>query len=261
MIKIGLCQIEGNSNPEENLKKAREFFRDAAEKGIELLVFPEMFMALPGNGILPSHVAPAASRFLAEMAGLAKEYGINCIFGFWEPSEDPHRPFNSASLINPEGVEVARYRKLHLFDALKIRESKTSSPGQTLPPVVRIKNLLIGLAICYDLRFSLVFDHLASQNADLVVVISAWYAGTGKEDHWLTLLKARAIEYTCYVAGCNMVGLRFCGRSAAFDPFGMPLGDAGEEEGLLEITVKKERVISVREKLPVLQHRRKDLFQ
>lgn len=260
MIKVGLCQIEGTSNLYANLKKAREFFQKATQSGIDLLVFPEMFMALPEKDVSPADVAPKAHEFLANMANLSKEYGIGCIFGFWEPSEDPKRPFNSAAMIRPDGFEVARYRKLHLFDALNVSESSVSSAGQAPPPVVKIKDISTGLAICYDLRFSQIFDHLTSQEADLVIVISAWYEGIGKEDHWLTLLKARAIEYTCYVAGCNMVGYKFCGRSAAFDPFGMSLGDAGEEEGLLEVTVKKERVAAVRKKLPVLQHQRTDLF-
>ncbi len=81
-----------------------------------------------------------------------------------------------------------------------------------------------------------------------------------KEDHWLTLLRARAIENTFYVAGCNLIGASFCGRSTIFDPFGVPVASAGEGEDLVSARISSQRVQSVRQKLPSLQNRRKDLF-
>ena len=155
---------------------------------------------------------------------------------------------------------VASYRKLHLFDALSVRESDIMAPGKSLPPVVDVGGILVGLTICYDLRFPELFRYLAGQGAQLVIVSSAWYQGPMKEDHWLTLLRARAIENTCYVAGCNLVGPAFCGRSTLFDPFGVPLAGAGEEPALIFGQVSAGRVAAVRQKLPALENRRRDLL-
>ena len=118
----------------------------------------------------------------------------------------------------------------------------------------------VGAAICYDLRFPELFRHLARQQADLVIIPSAWYAGTLKEEHWLTLLRARAIENTCYAAGVNQVGSAFCGRSAVFDPFGAQIADAGEGTKLVCVRIEKDRIAEVRSKLPALSHIRRDLF-
>lgn len=106
-------------------------------------------------------------------------------------------------------------------------------PGTALPPVLEIAGIRVGFAICYDLRFPERFQYLSGQGAQLIIVPSGWYQGPMKEDHWLTLLRARAIENTLYVAGCNLIGSSFCGRSSPFDPFGVQLVSAGEEETLL----------------------------
>ena len=112
----------------------------------------------------------------------------------------------------------------------------------------------------YDLRFPELFRYLALQGADLIIVPAAWYAGTLKEDHWLTLLRARAIENTCYVAGVNLTGPVFCGRSVVFDPFGVVVADAGENVKLLVAQLDPERVKEVRTKLPTLTHVRPEFF-
>jgi predicted amidohydrolase len=152
------------------------------------------------------------------------------------------------------------YRKLHLFDALSIRESDRMAPGDALPEIVEAEGLRVGLTICYDLRFPELFRHLSDRGADLILVPSAWYAGPLKEEHWFTLLKARAIENTCYIAGANMAGGPFSARSAVIDPFGVPLAEGGESPGLLFAEIDPDRIGAVREKLPALAHRRRDLM-
>jgi predicted amidohydrolase len=119
----------------------------------------------------------------------------------------------------------------------------------------------MGLAICYDLRFPELFRDLALRGADAVVVPSAWYAGPLKEEHWLTLLQARAIENTMYVGGANLCGPPFAARSAVFDPFGVMLAGAGEGEALVSAQLNRGRIDEVRTKLPSLTHVRRDLFR
>jgi deaminated glutathione amidase len=136
----------------------------------------------------------------------------------WEKVPGHDKVYNVLAVFDPNGELATVYRKLHLFDALSVRESDRMLAGQAPPPVVSICGVKVGLAICYDIRFPELVRYLARQGAELLLVPAAWYAGPLKEDHWLTLLRARAIENTCYAAGAVLTGKSFIGRSAAFDP-------------------------------------------
>ena len=260
-LTIALAQVETTPAPAANLEKAAILARQAAGRGVDMIVFPEMFMGLPGSGRPPAAIVAAdGGKFARGLDSLAAETGLFVTAGCWDAGPDGRRAYNTTRTVSPEGRTVAVYRKLHLFDALSVRESDTMAPGEALPPVVDIAGVRVGLAICYDLRFPELFRFLAGRGAHVVVVPSAWYQGPLKEDHWLTLLRARAIENTFYVAGCNLVGTAFCGRSTVFDPFGVPLAGAGEGEALLAASVDTGRVDAVRQKLPALQNRRLDLL-
>mgnify|MGYP005842589341 CR=1 FL=1 len=254
---IAMAQVETSPDPPANLEKARTIAKKAAARGADLLVFPEMFMGLPTAERPPARIAAEhGGSFSAGLAAVASQSGIAVAAGCWE--EGPHngRAYNVARIFSPKGEEVAAYRKIHLFDALSVRESDTMAPGNALPPVVELAGVRVGVAICYDLRFPELFRHLALQGVQLIVVPSAWYQGPVKEVHWTTLLQARAIENTLYVAGCNLVGPSFCGRSALFDPFGIQVAGAGESEQILVGAIDPERIRTVRVKLPSLENRR-----
>lgn len=260
-VLIALAQVESTPDPAANLARAQVVTRQAAEMGSALVAFPEMFMGRPTADRSPARIAAAdEGKFVQGLKSLAVETGLFVVAGCWEPGPDRGRVYNTARIFSPGGEIVASYRKLHLFDALNVRESDTMQPGGDLPPVVDIAGVRVGLAICYDLRFPELFRSLAAREAQLVLVPSAWYQGPMKEAHWLTLLRARAIENTFYVAGCNLVGSAFCGSSAVFDPFGVRLAGAGEAAALVSAAVDIQRIEAVRRKLPSLQHRRLDLF-
>ena len=260
-LRVALAQVSADRQPAKNIAAAGDLARQAVAGGADLLVLPEMFMARPAADNPPAKVAAAdGGRFREALAQIAADNGLFVVAGGWEESTQPGRAFNTLFAFSPKGRLVAAYRKLHLFDALSMRESDTLVSGAALPPVINFGGIRVGFAICYDLRFPELFRYLADQGAQLVIVSAAWYQGAMKEDHWLTLLRARAIENACYVAGCDLVGPAFCGRSTLFDPFGVPLAGAGEEPALIFGTVSVARVAAVREKLPALQHRRRDLL-
>lgn len=260
-VRIALAQVRGDLEPAKNIATAGSLARQAAAGGAGLLVLPEMFMARPTADNPPAKVVAAdGGRFWGALGQIAAENGVFVVAGGWEGSASPGRAFNTLLTFSPQGQVLAAYRKLHLFDALSVRESDILVPGAALPPVIDLGGIRVGFAICYDLRFPELFRYLAAQGAQLVIVSAAWYQGAMKEDHWLTLLRARAIENTCYVAGCNLVGPAFCGRSTLFDPFGVPVAGAGEEPALVFGRVSAARVAAVRQKLPALEHRRRDLL-
>jgi predicted amidohydrolase len=260
-VSIALAQVESTPDPAANLARAQVLARQAAEMGSALVVFPEMFMGRPTEERSPAWIAAAdGGKFVQGLKSLAAETGLFVVAGCWEPGPDQRRVYNTAHIFSPEGEIVASYRKLHLFDALNVRESDSMIPGDAPPPVADIAGMRVGLAICYDLRFPELFRHLAGRGAQLVLVPSAWYQGPMKEVHWLTLLRARAIENTFFVAGCNLVGGAFCGCSTVFDPFGVSLAGSGEAPALVQASVDIQRLEAVREKLPSLRHRRLDLL-
>lgn len=263
MMKIALAQTTLSTSPQENLETAHRFFELVAGTGVDLLVFPEMFMALPQRGVRLSAVAePLDGPFVGALARLARNYRVGSVFGIWEQSDEhPDKAINSAVAVDRHGATVACYHKIHLFDALSVHESENMVGGIDPPPIFPLARMQVGLAICYDLRFPELFRYLVRLGADVVIVPSAWYGGPMKEEHWLTLLKARAIENTCYVVGVTACGNPFSGRSAIFDPFGVMLAGAGEDEELVISTLRRERIDAVREKLPVLQHTRPHLFR
>lgn len=261
-LKIALAQVEGSADPCKNLDTARNLTAHAAEVNADLIVFPEMFMSLPGQAEFLSDIAESIDGpFVTALADIAKQHGICLIAGVWEKIPGEKLVYNTALMLSAQGEMLTAYRKIHLFDALSVRESDKMIAGETKPELVNIKSLNIGMAICYDLRFPELFRELALGGADIVLVPSAWYAGPVKEDHWLTLLRARAIENTIYAAGANLTGSVFSGRSAAFDPFGILKADAGEAEGLAVFEADAARVEQVRSKLPTLKHCRLRISQ
>ena len=263
-LTIALAQTPGSPHPEENLKTARRLTAEAADRGARLIVFPEMFMAIPPKtGFLTDLAEPSLEDgpFVSGLAQLADERDLHLVAGVWERIPASDRVHNTAVWIGPDGRLRTAYRKLHLFDALSVRESRRMAPGHAPPEVLSVGDFTAGLAVCYDLRFPEHFRYLSRAGADLMVVPAAWYAGPLKEAHWLTLLRARAIENTAYLAGAGLTGAPFTGRSAVFDPFGVPLADGGEGAGLVMATLDPDRVRSVREALPSLTHRREDVFK
>ena len=260
-LTVALAQVIGSSRPSENLAKARGMADAAAEAGAHMLVLPEMFMALPSQDAPLGGVAePLDGAFAHGLAALARERGMFLAAGLWEKVPGNDKVYNALAMFDPTGELAAVYRKLHLFDALSVRESERMLAGQAPPPVICARGVKVGLAICYDVRFPELFRYLARQGAEVLLVPAAWYAGPLKEDHWLTLLRARAIENTCYAAGAVLTGKSFIGRSAAFDPFGVPLADGGEAEGLVVFEANSTRVSEVRARLPTLEHCRPHIF-
>ena len=260
-LTIALAQVEGSPVPAENLALAKELVAEAAAEKAGLIVLPEMFMALPKKGRSLDEVAePLEGAFVQSLAQFAEQNGIHVVSGFWESAPGDRRVHNTAVILSSEGKLLDCYRKVHLFDALSIKESDRMIPGNAIPPIFTIKGVRIGLAICYDLRFPELFRNLALRRADLIVLPSAWYAGPLKEEHWLTLLKARAIENTVYMAGANLTGGSFSGRSAIVDPFGVPIATGGESPGLVIGRIDLERIREVRAKLPALEHCRLEMF-
>ena len=261
-MKITLAQTTVSKYPGDNLATASDVVCQASIEGSDLVAFPETFMARVGKDMSAAKIAePSDGPFVSGLAELAEQYRITIVCGVWQKVEgEKNRAANTVIVLGRDGRLQAEYRKIHLFDALNVNESEQMVAGSMAPPLFSCGGIRFGLAICYDLRFPELFRYLVRQGAEAVIVPAAWYGGVLKEDHWLTLLRARAIENTIYLAGVNQCSAPFCGRSSVFDPFGVPLAGAGETETMVSAHIEKERLEDVRARLPALRHIRRELL-
>lgn len=256
MLRIAVGQFAPSSDPVENLDRIGGLASRAAASGAGLLVLPEGSLVEFVDDRTGSVrcAEPLDGPFATGLAALSREQGLTIAAGSFTPAGD--RVANTL-LIATGGEIVSTYRKVHLYDAFSFLESDTVAPGRDAPPVVEIDGVLVGFATCYDLRFPELFRTLVSRGAQVLALPAAWVSGPLKEEHWLTLLRARAIENTCYVVGADQVGRCLIGRSAAFDPMGLPLLDLGTAKDAVGVVdVVPARLDEVRAVLPSLAHRR-----
>ncbi len=256
MFQVALGQFAPGPDPAANLVRIRVLAARAAALGARLLVLPEgSLVEFIQDPSAPTRTAePLDGPFTTGILAASRRYGLAIAAGTFTPHEGRVR---NTLIVAEHGELLATYHKVHLYDAFSFLESDTIAAGSEAPPVVEIDGLSIGFATCYDLRFPELFRGLLSRGAELLAVPAAWVSGPLKEEHWLTLLKARAIENTSYVVGADQVGRNVIGRSAAFDPMGLPLldlGTAADAVGL--VAIDPARLAEVRKLLPSLTHRR-----
>jgi deaminated glutathione amidase len=257
-MKVSVGQFDPTGNVSENLKVLRSLAEEAKADGAELVVFPEESMFTVGKveGEFADAVQSGWTTFVQQVSFIAAEVGIAVIAGGYEASGEA-RPYNTLVVVNATGRILSTYRKLHLYDAFSYQESAHIKPGDGGPLLVELGDLKVGMMTCYDLRFPEMARALAVQGADLICVAAAWFKGDHKVEHWETLLKARAIENTCWVAAAGTSSDHTVGHSAVLDPMGIPhdfLGD--ESRGIVTVDVTRKRIDEVREFLPVLKNRR-----
>jgi predicted amidohydrolase len=264
MIRIAIAQITSSTEKAENLKAALFLTQEARAKGAQLIAFPEFLMAFTPASQTAEELAalaePIDGPFIASLRDAARSAGISILATIYETCSLPNRVYDSAVWIDGEGGIAAVYRKLHLYDAFGFKESDKFLAGDEVSPPVTNGDARFGMMICYDLRFPEMARMLALAGANVVAAPSGWVQGDLKVEHWETMIKARALENGCYVIAPNQVGNIYTGHSMAVDPLGRTLADLGEKESLAVVELDLSLVAEVREKLPLLQNRRADVY-
>jgi len=241
---------------EVNARKCLSLMAEARQKGASLLVLPEALLARDDNDpdlsvkSAQSLEGPFLNMLCQESAGNT----MTTVLAVHDPST-PGRAINTLVVLR-DGAIIARYAKLHLYDAFSIQESRLVDPGDVIPPLLEIDGLKIGLMTCYDVRFPDLALNLALQGADVLVLPAAWVKGPLKEHHWATLLTARALDTTCYVVAAGECGNKNIGQSRVVDPLGVTIAAAAEAPVLLLTEIISERIALARQQLPVLRNRR-----
>ncbi len=265
-MRVALCQIPASTQPSVNLGRVKSALTTASQQGSDLAVFPEGTQVRFSADLLAA-AEPLDGPFCTGLAAAARDSGVALVAGVFE-SAPGNRVYNTMVAIDATGQLVAAYRKIHLFDALGQRESQTVAPGSEVV-TAKLAGLNIGFLTCYDVRFPELARELAARDADLIVIPSAWAAGLFKEEQWVTLVRARAIENTIWVAASGQVpdphepptsSPTGVGRSLLVDPMGAVRLDLGSGPGVAVGTVDQEMTAQVRAVLPSLQHRRPDVF-
>ncbi len=264
---VAIVQMRSSEDKMENLQLSVDFIREAAKKKSNLICFPEFQMAyspVSQSANQLSEIAESVNdgNFITTLRKAAKVNKISIISTIYEKSNNGYdnRVYDTVVLIDSKGEISSVYRKLHLYDALGFKESDKMMAGNMIEKPVKTSVGNIGLMICYDIRFPEMSRILTVKGANVLVSPSAWVHGVMKEEHWQTLLKARAIENGLYIIAPDQVGNIFSGRSMAVDPFGVVLLDMGNREGMEVVEIDKSRVQKVRELLPLLKNRRTDVY-
>jgi predicted amidohydrolase len=257
-MKVAVGQFYAGTDPAANREKLAKLAEQAAALGAELVVFPEAAMRFIGPPSDPLHLVaePLDGPFISCLSGLAKRHHMVVVAGMFERVEDTSDVYNTIVAINTAGDIIGTYRKIHLFDALGVKESDRIKPGDGELLTFTFGDHTFGIMTCYDLRFPELARKLVDEGVNVFVVPSAWVHGILKEAHWSILARARAIENTCWVVGAAQVGGIFSGNSMIIDPMGVIVAALGEEGGVAAADLSAERTASVRAKLPCLANRR-----
>jgi predicted amidohydrolase len=267
-MKIAVLQMTAGIDPADNASTLVQAVCDAKAGGAEMLFTPEMSNLIDRNRARAAETIRSEGEdpVLAEVRTAAAEHGLWVHLGSLAVRGDaPDAKWrNRAFVIAPDGSIAARYDKIHLFDVdlasgESWRESAVYEGGEQAV-AVRLPEAMLGLSICYDIRFSAVFAALSRAGADIIAVPAAFTVPTGQA-HWHVLLRARAIENACFVVAAAQTGEHEDGRSTyghslVIDPWGEILLDMGEAPGLGFAELDLARIADVRSRVPVIANRR-----
>src|SRR5262245_2056551 len=265
-LRVAAVQMASSADRAANLATAEGLVRRAAGAGARRIVLPEKWPYIHGPRLLEG-AEPLDGPSLSAARGWARDLGVAILAGsVIERVEGDARARNTSVLVGPDGAVEAVYRKLHMFDVdvggVSYRESAATAAGDEVV-VARALGHVVGMSVCYDLRFPELYRRLADGGAEIIVVPAAFTAFTGR-DHWEPLLRARAIENQAFVIAAGQQGrhddgIESYGRSMVVDPWGLVLAQAPDGEGLAVADLDFARLAEGRERLPALRHRRQDV--
>ncbi len=265
-MRLALLQMTGGTDPAANARALVAAVAEARSSGAAMLFTPEMSGLIDRDRerAAASITDEAGDPVLAAVRKAAASCGVWVHLGSLAIRRKDGRLANRGFVIDDQGAVRARYDKLHLFDVdlptgERWRESVAYAPGAEAVAAATPAGLL-GLSICYDLRFPALYQALSGAGATLLAVPSAFTRPTGAA-HWHVLLRARAVECAAFVIAAAQTGIHADGRetfghSLVVDPWGEVLLDMGEVPGVAVIDIDAAAVAEVRGRLPVTGHRR-----
>ena len=263
--------MDSGDSSESNISTAIELIYKAKHTGANWILLPEMFTFMGSYHKLKSETLSENSKPFKKFQQIAKDLQIVLFLGtIPEPSTHESKVYNTLYVIGRQGEIISKYRKTHLFNLNtgekneRYCEADGYLQGDELV-TTNIDGFNVHLSICYDIRFSSLFNSLQKLNeCDVIVCPSAFTKATGKR-HWHMLMQSRAIEYQCYVIASAQTGTKKnkktnYGHALICDPWGKVLVDTGESSGIVTSTISKQTINTHRQSLPVLSNQRPEIY-
>lgn len=268
-FRAAVCQLTVGEDKGRNLDRARRMIARAAAGGARLVALPEMFNCPYVAGLFPRYAEtyPEGETFQM-LSGAAREEKIYLVGGS-VPEREGSMVFNSSFVFGPGGDLLGRHRKVHLFDVdlpggVTVKESSTLGAGGGIT-VIDTSLGRIGVAICYDIRFPELVRLMVLEGAGVIVVPAAFNMTTGPA-HWDVVFRCRAVDNQVYIIAASPArntGTPYVayGHSLMVDPWGQVVARAGEKSQVIIGEISLEKIDRVRMELPLLKHRRTDIYR
>ncbi|MCC5910904.1 MAG: carbon-nitrogen hydrolase family protein [Clostridiaceae bacterium] len=268
-FKIAVCQMMVTQDKKDNLKKAEEMVREAVtSQGADIVVLPEIFNCPYNNEDMFDLAEDHPGESTNMLSRVAKELEIYLIGGSI-PEKAGDKIYNTSFIFGPEGDLLSTHRKIHLFDIdikgkISFKESDVLDYGEQVT-VIDTKFGKIGVAICYDMRFPELMRLMALEGAEVIVVPAAFNTTTGPA-HWHETIKVRAVDNQVYFVAAAparnpQAKYQAYGNSKIVNPWGDVVVDTDEKEGIICGEIDLDYLKKIRQELPLLKHRRTDLYE
>lgn len=267
-MKIALVQMCVLPTPKQNIMTAHGCIKKAKANDADFVILPEMFLCPYETSNFPKFAQPQGGAVYQTLSAIAKETGIYLVAGS-VPELENNAVYNTSYVFDPYGVCIAKHRKVHLFDinvtgGQQFRESETLCAGDRYT-IFETKWGKMGLCICYDIRFPELSRMMALDGVKAVCVPAAFNLTTGPA-HWELTFRARALDNQVYFMGCSpardmQASYHAYGHSIVTNPWGEVVAQADENETILFTELDFDRQEKIREELPLLKHRRTDVYQ
>ena len=267
-MRLALIQMAARQRKEESLETAEHFIQKAAAEGADIAVLPEMFNCPYANESFPLYAEPEGGESFLRMSEAASGNRIILVSGTMPERDAAARIYNTCYVFGRDGDLLAKHRKMHLFDidikgGQHFMESETLSAGNEVT-VFDTEFCRCGIEICYDIRFPELARLTADAGAKLIVIPAAFNMTTGPA-HWELSFRARALDNQVFMAGCSQArqeaGYISYGNSLVTSPWGDVIARMDEKEGMMITDIDLTRVDQVRDQLPLLKQRRKDIYR
>ncbi len=268
-VTIGLCQMMVEKTSKKcNIEKARDMIFKAVDMGAEIVVLPEMFNCPYNNKYFREYGETyPKGETLSMLSQISREKNIYLVGGSI-PELYKEKVYNSCFVFDDKGQLIGKHRKMHLFDidiknGVKFKESEVLSAGDEVT-IIDTKWGKIGVAICYDIRFPELIRIMALEGAKIVFIPAAFNMTTGP-DHWENTFKVRALDNQIYIAGVSPArntsySYVAYANSLITNPWGKVINKLEEKEDILIQDINLDYIDEIRESLPLLKHRRTDLY-
>ena len=267
-MKLGLCQLPVTADLRRNHAAMQDMVRRAAAQGCEMVCLPEMWICPYENAAFVAYAEPEGGETWQLLRKTAQDCGVYLVGGSI-PEQAGEYIYITCFVFSPEGEQIAKHRKVHLFDidvpgGQRFMESDTFTPGDHFTVFVSPWGK-IGVAICFDIRFVEQFRAMALMGARLVLVPGAFNLTTGPA-HWELSFRMRAVDNQVFTAGCApaqdmTASYHSWGHSLICDPWGRVLRSLEEEPGLLVQELDLQQADAIRGQIPILKNRRTDLYR